>query len=505
MSSRLKSVAFVLLALKLILMVVFPIFGDEAYYLYWGSHFAQGYYDLPPMIGWWLWPLLKFTFNPFWVRIFNLLVPATISLGIYELLAQERSKGEGWAGALLFFFLPLPFITVISFPDVPLLFFAFFSALLFFKSVRSQKTVFSLPMLLSGALWGGAFLSKYFALFLLPAFLIYAWPRSKQRVGGILSFVAGGTPAVLQHLHWNQLHCWSNFVFNLIVRQKVPEGSPLRTTGEFVLFCLLVSAPVWISLLSSRKKTLSPTGDLKRFFFYLWWVPVLFFGATALNGRGQGLHWLLFITPFFAGWSVIQFGELRAWRAVRFSMGMSLVLTSLLVLAFGFPRTFLSEVFRNKNHADFVVITSNGGVVSTFVDQIKGTEAFFTDSYSISSFFHGEFQKRPDAEVLPPVKTWMTGSRFGRAFDWTVNWRVLEGKSISFFRFGRASGSDLESYFTALTPHLIRFEDIEYTVFVGSGFKAKEFWLNKVKPEFDSFYPQFLPGKCDIKEAFGVE
>jgi hypothetical protein len=186
-------------------------------------------------------------------------------------------------------------------------------------------------------------------------------------------------------------------------------------------------------------------------------------------------------------------------------MGMSAVLVSLLVLAFSFPRTFLSDVFRSRNHADFVIITSNGGVVSTFADRIKGTEAFFTDSYSISSFFHVEFQKRADSLALPPVKAWMTGSRFGRVFDWTVNWKALEGKSISFFRFGRTSGTDLESYFTQLTPYLIQFEDIEYTVFVGSGFKAKEFWKNKVKPEFDSFYPQFLPGKCDLKEAFGVE
>ncbi|NDG85005.1 MAG: hypothetical protein EBX52_08220, partial [Proteobacteria bacterium] len=419
MSSRLKTAALILIGLKILLALVFPVFGDEAYYFYWGSHFAQGYYDLPPMVGWWLWPFLKLTANPFWARIPNLLVAAAISFGLFELISGERGREEARAGAWLFFFLPLPFLTVISFPDVPLLFFSFFASLLFYRALKSQRTFFSLSMILAGALWGAAFLSKYFAVFLLPAFLVFAWPRSKQRIGGMLSFLAGAAPAVLQHLQWNRLHCWSNFVFNLIVRQKVQEGPMLRTTGELILFCLLVAAPVWIALLSYRRSGLSPTGDLKRYLFLLWWVPLLFFGATALNGRGQGLHWLLFITPFFAGWSAIQFGERSAMRAVRFSMGMSAILVSVLLAAFSFPREFLSGVFQARNHTDFVIITSQGGFVSAFADRIKGTSAFFTDSYSISSFFQVEFGKRGDSASLPPVKAWLTGSRFGRAFDWT--------------------------------------------------------------------------------------
>ena len=104
MSSRLKSVAFFLLFLKVLLAIVFPVFGDEAYYFYWGSHFSQGYYDLPPMVGWWLWPVLKLTSNPFWGRILNLLVPAAREeqkRQVIDLYANRRIRRKTGARKLV--------------------------------------------------------------------------------------------------------------------------------------------------------------------------------------------------------------------------------------------------------------------------------------------------------------------------------------------------------------------------------------------------------------------
>ena len=40
--------------LKLALAAVFPITGDEALFVQWGKRPDWGYYDHPPMIGWWL-------------------------------------------------------------------------------------------------------------------------------------------------------------------------------------------------------------------------------------------------------------------------------------------------------------------------------------------------------------------------------------------------------------------------------------------------------------------
>ncbi len=50
----------VTLLIKSVIASVLPVTGDEAYYLDWGRHLALGYYDQPPMIGWWLWFMQKF-------------------------------------------------------------------------------------------------------------------------------------------------------------------------------------------------------------------------------------------------------------------------------------------------------------------------------------------------------------------------------------------------------------------------------------------------------------
>ena len=42
------------LAIKLIMAHVLPITGDEAYFILWGKHPDYGFYDHPPMVGWWL-------------------------------------------------------------------------------------------------------------------------------------------------------------------------------------------------------------------------------------------------------------------------------------------------------------------------------------------------------------------------------------------------------------------------------------------------------------------
>ena len=56
------------LALKLILSVWFPVTGDEAYFTLWGKFPDYGFYDHPPMLGWWLTAQLWFGDALWWLR-----------------------------------------------------------------------------------------------------------------------------------------------------------------------------------------------------------------------------------------------------------------------------------------------------------------------------------------------------------------------------------------------------------------------------------------------------
>ncbi len=505
----LGAVAILLLGLRIALSVLFPVFGDEAYYYYWGAHPAGGFYDLPPMIGWWLSPMVAVSSSPVWVRLPSFLASLAVAVGLFRLIRGDRGAHEARTAACLFFFLPLPFLALIPFPDLPLMVFSFFSAAVFFRGVRDQRRFFSASLAGAGLLWGCAFLSKYFAVFLLPAMLLWGWTRGRHRWGGIVSFALGAVPPVLQHLEWNHGHCWSNFVFNLVVRQKAFEGTVVQTTGMLILHCLLVAAPVLLAFLPFAKRPekggvsdQTKSADLERYLFLLWAVPLGIFALTALRGRGQGLHWLLFLIPFFAGWSVLRAGERRGLWSLRIAMAMSFLFSSALIGSMAFPREVLGGFFMQRNHSEFVAITSKGAMTASFAGHLAGTKAFFIDNYSLASFFHVEFRNHPDARSLPPVNSWMTGSRFGRAFDWTVRWAELEGQEISFFRYGHGGASDLAPYFDEIVANPMAFEDVNFTVFRGKGFRAREFWLARVKPELESFYPPFLPGKCPIQEPF---
>ena len=52
-----------------------PVTADEAYFILWGRSPALGYYDHPPMVGWWLAPLVAISDAAWVVRLPALLLP----------------------------------------------------------------------------------------------------------------------------------------------------------------------------------------------------------------------------------------------------------------------------------------------------------------------------------------------------------------------------------------------------------------------------------------------
>jgi hypothetical protein len=506
---RIAAVFFGLLKLGMALLI--PVMGDEAYYVFWGSLFSGGYYDLPPMIGWWLWPLLKVSAHPLWFRVFNLLTPLLIAFGLYEWLREPMGKGPARRAAFLYFLLPLPFPAVLSFPDVPLLFFAFFAALLFCRAVRRGSSGSGLEWVASGALFGAAFLSKYFAAFLLPAFLIWAWPRVRRPWVGVAAFGLGAAPFLIQHVLWNSRHCWANFVFNLISRQQVNEGSPFETTGGFLVYGFLMFLPLIISgVRVGRDRSGVATGpatgvggdpDLSRFFGLLWGAPLVIFGVTALLGRAQGAHWLLFITPFAVGWAALRFPADRLLRALRIATVLSGTLGFALILIFAFPARLLPESLLDRRAFDFSTVAYPEEFHATIAPRVRGVEMLFTESYSRSSVLH-HLSLRYGG--LPAVGVWMSGSRFGRTFDWRVDWSALEGKSVAFLKPGSIDAGIYSRYFVSQEVFTEASEGANFQILVGRGFRAREFWEDRVRPELGIFYPSFLGQGCSMLESSEV-
>lgn len=501
--------------LKLGMALLIPVMGDEAYYVYWGSLFSGGYYDLPPMIGWWLWPLLKVSAHPLWIRSFNLLAPLLMAFGLAEWLREAAGAALARRGAILYVLLPLPFLSVFSFPDVPLMFFSFFSALLFYRAVLRRASGFSLELTASGALFGAAFLSKYFAAFLLPAFLIWAWPRARKPWKGVAAFALGAAPFLIQHVLWNSRHCWANFVFNLISRQKVDEGSMLHTTGWFLLNGVAVFLPLLLAGFAakrSRSETregpgtgpgsgTGPAPELLRFFGLLCAIPLVIFGLTAMLGRAQGIHWLLFVTPFAAGWAALRLpGDRLSW-AIRMSAVLSGALGFGLILCFAFPTRLIPATLLDRYGFDFSMLAYPEEFQATIAPRVRGAERLFTESYSRSSVLH-HLSLRYGG--LPAAGVWMSGSRFGRTFDWRMDWPGLEGKSVAFLKQGTIDAGFYSRYFSSQKVFPETSEGASFEILVGQGFRAREFWENRVRTELSGFYPPIFGGVCPLLDFEGV-
>jgi hypothetical protein len=65
-------------ALRLALSIALPFTGDEAYFYFWGKNPDWGFYDHPPMVGWWLAALASISEHPAVLR----LVAQTIRAGV---------------------------------------------------------------------------------------------------------------------------------------------------------------------------------------------------------------------------------------------------------------------------------------------------------------------------------------------------------------------------------------------------------------------------------------
>jgi hypothetical protein len=493
-----------LVVLKIAVAAVIPVFGDEAYYLLWGLHPAGGYYDLPPMIGWWLAPLVKISLNPLWLRTLNLLAGLLPAFTLYEWLQPKVGRDRAVGAAALFFFLPLPFLSVISFPDVPLMLFSFFSAFLYQRAQENREGRWPLEGFFSGIFWGCAFLSKYFAIFLLPVFILLFLLDRGRRWRNAIAFVLGALPFVAQHVLWNRDHCWSNFVFNLVTRQRVNEGTVGETLGAFIAYSAIVSAPLSLSILF-RPFERSQSGpdregarELERFFLLLGGFPLLVFLATAALGRGQGLHWLLFLTPFWCAWAALRFPLARLRLAMRFSAGFSLILGGAVLVAFLFPGKVLEPIFLKRYGFEYRLLTKTREFVAELKGPLSGVEAVFTGGYTLSSELEYLFRR----EGLPAsFHVLGEGSRFGRTFDWITDYSKLEGKRVAIVTPGFFFRENWERFFARLEVHIKSFEGVDYMFVVGEGFRATEYREEVALPANRRFYPPFLPGRCALTEG----
>ncbi len=171
---RLAVAALLALTLvRLVVAAVAPLAPDEAYYWVWSRALAPGYLDAPPMVALWIRAGTAIA-GPTALGI-RLLGPISAALGSVLLWDAAESLLPGFgagvvAAALLNATLLFGVGTVIMTPDTPLL---FFWVACFWALARFNRSRRGLWLVLAGALGGLALASKYTAVLLAPAVLVW--------------------------------------------------------------------------------------------------------------------------------------------------------------------------------------------------------------------------------------------------------------------------------------------------------------------------------------------
>ncbi|HEU0283105.1 MAG TPA: glycosyltransferase family 39 protein, partial [Gallionella sp.] len=296
MKSVFNYILLVTLLLKLALAALLPMSGDEAYFLVWARHLDFGYYDHPPMVGWFLHLLMYLGSAEVILRLPAILTSTLIGYGIYRLL-RPLDEGRAALVAILYLISPLNLLNVLVTTDTPLILFAFLSGAALYRALQRDSMAW---YAVAGALLGMAFLSKYFAVLLGLGYLAY-FIFSAQRVRkwqGFALLVLAALPFALVNLYWNYTHCWDNILFNLYTRNEGAQFSP----GNLALYLLtqvyLLTPLLFYYLYRNRSELWQKiSAGQFRLFFFAFVVPLGVFTLLSFK-KVIGLHWVLAFYPF---------------------------------------------------------------------------------------------------------------------------------------------------------------------------------------------------------------
>lgn len=468
------------LAFRFWLAAVMPISGDEAYFIWWGKIPDWGFYDHPPMVGWWLAALLSLSDAEWWLRLPAILQPALLALATARFL-RRQGDDIAWTAAALVLLSPLDVWNVFITTDTPLIYFSFFSALAFLRAARDDDWRF---YAFSGLLLSGAVLSKYFAVLLGFAYLLHALisPNRKKWLGLLLCY--GATlPALLLMAWWNASHCWANVMFNFYNRHG-DAGWSWKTPLLYAVTLLYVLTPpvVWL-LWKSRTKLeeLWREGET-RALLLVSGVPLALFAVLSLV-KTIGLHWVLSFLPFvFIALSQAIGAGTRA-RLVKFFAGFAALHVALIVIASQLPM----EVWQKSRLYNGIVLTFES---QRLLDRLKPYEAdyvFASDGYS-NAVTLGYNARRY-------FLVFGEASSHARHDDIITDFRALDGKNILVLRKSPPALGEYAPYFREIEIRQLDVRGASFTLVLGRGFAYAPYRDKVLATVREKYYaiPRWLP------------
>ncbi|MFM2426853.1 MAG: hypothetical protein RL707_679, partial [Pseudomonadota bacterium] len=277
----------------------FPITGDEAYFYWWGVYPDWGYYDHPPMAGWAIAAMLHlFGDSTFAMRIPALLLPTALGAVLWWGFSGVDREKTAWA-IVLFWLTPINWLNTLITTDTPLIFWSVLSICALARAERrplQDRSTYALHAF-SGLCLGLAFLSKYFAVVIGSAYLVYFMALRRERWLGFALLVLVATPGPLINLWWNMGHGWANIMFNVYNRNQ-GEVFEWHKPVLYVLTWAYLLTPGFVWLAWKERLAVAAVARQHKLLATLIVVPFAFFALIALK-KVVGLHWVLNVYPLF--------------------------------------------------------------------------------------------------------------------------------------------------------------------------------------------------------------
>ena len=482
-----KVLVALFISFKIAVLFLFPLSGDEAYFITWGKDIAPGYYDHPPVVGWVIYILSFISRHYLFYRFFAFLTPLIVSLFIYKLIATYKDREVALYVALAFFVSPISLFSFILTNDVVLLLFGFLGFYYFSRALEKSSISLSL---LAGIFLGLTFLSKYLSVILLVSLLLDALiHRKKQSYKFILIMVAVVSIFIIEHIYFNLNHCWNNVVFNMISRTK--EGRlNLVYTGYFFLSMIFLVPPYAVYLLS-KVKIKNPPDFIRRSLYISIFVVVCF--VIVSISQLIGLHWLALYIPFI----YLLFALLPKEKLpllIRYNTFLSIIVSIVLIIV----STQYSRIFSNhEKYKDIIINTETERVC----EYLPRNETVFTMDYTENSML-SYYCKNNRFHVM------LSLTKYGREDDKNIDFSQYEGKSMFLFLTNERFINDLKPYFASTKVSVIKAnQKVNYYLIKGDDFNYEKYKVEILSTIAKNYYspPDWLPeAKCGFKSKYSL-
>lgn len=481
---EMKIISFIVFA-KIVILFLLPLTGDEAYFIKWAQTLSAGYYDHPPMIGWTIHFMSYINENIIFFRMFSVATTFVVAYTIFKIGKLYIEKDRAFFIALLFLASPVDILFSLITNDIVLVLFGSLGAmfLLFSMEKQNNKTLYAT---LSGVFLGFAFLSKYFAVFLMVSLLLFVLSTyKKQAIKNVLIVTFFVLLAVTQNLWFNYNSCWNNIMFNFLIRTS-SEYSLESVTNYFIMVIYLFS-PWGIWFLYKDKKLFKLNKLNKLVLFVLVLVLGLFFVVSLKNELG--LHWFILFLPFiYLSFSYLSKESLE--KLFRYNYIFSFIHVALLLTILSLPTSLFKDA---KYYSDIVYATNPKKICN----ELQKYDNLYTFGYTTASMLSYSCKR--------DIKMVFSGSKFGRLDDKLLDVRTLNGKDIAVFDNGEIKKQDFRG--VCQDVHVDKFNVMGAEFYVGEckNFNYEKYKKTYLKSMKEKYYniPKWLPvGKCYFLDMY---